>query len=71
MEPKNISKHCINYGRDNHNVETCRVKKKEPIVTTTKAIIHNQKLQKTASCACHICDMDGHKIIDYPKIVKM
>jgi hypothetical protein len=45
--------------------------KKEPIVTTTKATTHNYKLQKTASCACHICGMNGHKMIDYPKFVKM
>jgi hypothetical protein len=62
MERRTTSKHCINYGRD---------EKKEPIVTTTKVITQNQKLQKTTSCACHICGMNGHKMIDCPKFVKM
>jgi hypothetical protein len=31
MEPRNISKHCINYGRDNHNIETCKVKKRSQL----------------------------------------
>jgi hypothetical protein len=38
METRKIGKHCINYGRDNHNVEMCKVQKKEePVVATTKA----------------------------------
>ncbi len=46
--------------------------KKEPIVTTTtKVTTQTQKLQKIASCACHICGMNGHKMIDCPKFVKM
>jgi hypothetical protein len=32
-----IDKHCTNYGMMNHNVETCRKKKKQTIVATIKA----------------------------------
>jgi hypothetical protein len=39
-----------NCGRDNHNINTSRGKKKEEsIVATTKATTHNQKVQKTIS----------------------
>jgi hypothetical protein len=38
VELGKTSKHCTNYGRDNHNVETCRIKKKEePIVVVIEA----------------------------------
>ncbi len=38
MEPKKNGKHCRNCGWNSHNVEICRVKKKEkPIIATTKA----------------------------------
>jgi hypothetical protein len=29
MKITKIGKHCTNYGRDNHNVKMCRIKKKE------------------------------------------
>ncbi len=36
MEIGDTNKHYTNYGRDNCNVEMCRLKEKEePIVTTT------------------------------------
>ncbi len=35
MEPRKTNKHCTNYRRNNHNVETCRLKKKEEATITT------------------------------------
>jgi len=36
MKTRKTSKHCTNYGWNKHNVEMCKVKKKEePIVITT------------------------------------
>jgi hypothetical protein len=55
----------------NHNVGTCRKKKEQTIVATTKAIQPSQKPQKTSSYACHIYGLNGHKMIDCPKFVKM
>jgi hypothetical protein len=38
METRKIGKHNTNYGQNNHNVKTYRVKKKdEPIVTSIEA----------------------------------
>ncbi len=64
-KPGKINKHCINCGRDNHNVEMCRVEKKgEPIVITTKATNQPHKGQKNNSYACHIHGLNGHKMMD-------
>jgi hypothetical protein len=39
MEPWKIDKNYTNYGWNNHNVETCKIKKKEePIVSTINVI---------------------------------
>ncbi len=65
------NKHCINCGMKNHNVETCRKKKEQTTVATTKATQPSQKTQKTSSYACHICGLNGHKMTDCPKFVKM
>jgi hypothetical protein len=40
-------------------------------VATTKATKPSQKIEKTSLYACHICDSNGHKVIDCPKFVKM
>jgi hypothetical protein len=55
----------------NHNVETYKNKKEQTMVVTTKATQPNQKPKKKFSCACHICGLNGHKIIDCPKFVEM
>jgi hypothetical protein len=52
----------------NHNVETCRVKRKEDDVPTISEVITQQiKVQKPLGYSCHICGDTGHKIIDRPK----
>jgi hypothetical protein len=51
-------------------METCRKKKEQTMVATTKATQPNQKTQKTSSYACHICGLNGHKMIDCPKFVE-
>jgi hypothetical protein len=45
--------------------------KKEPFVATTWATYQTQKGQKNSSYACHICGLNGHKMADCPKFVKM
>ncbi len=37
----------------------------------TKATQHSTKPHKTSSYACHICGLNGHKMIDYPKFIKL
>jgi hypothetical protein len=55
----------------NHNVETCKKKKKQTMVVTIEATQPNQKPHKTSSYACHICGLNGHKMIDCPKFAEM
>jgi hypothetical protein len=40
-------------------------------MATTEATQPNQKPQMTSSYACHICGLNGHKMIDCPKFVEM
>jgi hypothetical protein len=40
-------------------------------MATTEVAQPNQKTQKTSSYACHICDLNGHKMIDCLKFAKM
>ncbi len=53
-------------------METCRVKKEEEpiIVVATKATNQLQKGQKNNSYVCHICGLNGHKMINCPKFVE-
>ncbi len=52
-------------------METCKKKKEETIVVATKVAQPNQKPQKTFSYACHIFDLNGHKMTNCPKFTKM
>jgi hypothetical protein len=52
--------YCTNCHKTNHNVETCRIKRKEefiPIVSKVTIMRYS----------CHIYGESRHKIIDYPK----
>jgi hypothetical protein len=40
-------------------------------VAATEATQSNQKPQKTSLYACHICALNGHKMIDFPKFIEM
>jgi hypothetical protein len=52
----------------NHNVETCRIKRKEnPIPAISEVTTQHIKVQKPMRYFCHICGDIGHKIIDCPK----
>ncbi len=66
-----IDKYYTNCGMNNHNVETCRNKKEQATLVATEATQQSQKPQKTSSYACHIYDLNGHKMIDYPKFIEM
>jgi len=61
------NKYYTNYGMKNHNVETCRKKKKQTMMVSTKATQPSQKTKKTFSYACHICGLNGHKMTNCPK----
>jgi hypothetical protein len=39
-------------------------------MAVTKATQHSQKPHKIFSYACHICGLNGHKMIDCPKFIK-
>jgi hypothetical protein len=57
-----------NYHRTNHNVETCRLKRKEDFIPTVSKVTTQQiRLQKLMKYSCHICGDTGHKIIDCRK----
>ncbi len=72
MEPIKTWKHCTNYGWNNHNVETCIIKKEEEsTIATTKVINQLQKGQKNNSYACHIYGLNGHKMMDCPMFVEI
>ncbi len=60
-----------NCGMTNYKVETCIKKKEQTTVATTKVAQPSQKPQKTSSYACHIYGLNGHKMIDCSKFVKM
>ncbi len=59
-----------NYGMTNHNVKTCR-KKEQTIMVAKEIAQQNQKPQKTSSYACHICGLNGDKMIKCLKFIKM
>jgi hypothetical protein len=59
-KPWKIDKHYTNYGWKNHNVEMCKVKKKEePIVATIKVTNQHHKGYKNNLYVCHICGLNG------------
>jgi hypothetical protein len=60
--------YCTNCHRTHHNVETCKVKRKEDFVhVVSKVIIQQIKVQKPMKYSCHICGDTRHKIVDSPK----
>jgi hypothetical protein len=55
METRKVSKYHTNYDCNNHNANTCGVKKKEePILVTIKTTTQNQKAHNTGSYAYHV-----------------
>jgi hypothetical protein len=55
----------------NHNVETCRNKKRIDHGGNHKGGKTKSKSTKTSSYACHIYGLNGHKMTDCPKFAKM
>jgi hypothetical protein len=68
---RKIDKHCTNCGMTNDNVETCKKKKEQSIMATTKATQPNQKTKKKSSYACHIYGLNGHTMTYSPKFAKI
>ncbi len=57
-----------NCHKTNHNVETCKIKRKEDLVrAVSKIIIQQIKVQRHVKYYCHICGDTRHKIIDCHK----
>jgi hypothetical protein len=54
--------YCTNYHHTNHDVETCKNKKEEPTIATTKAIAQVGKPLRPWNYPCHICGIMGHKL---------
>jgi hypothetical protein len=52
-------------------VETCKKKKEQTMVVIIKATQPNQKPQKASSYACHICGLNGHKMMNCLKFANM
>jgi hypothetical protein len=51
-----------------HNVETCKVKRKENhVLIIYKVTIQHIKVQRLEKYSCHIYGDIGHKIINCPK----
>jgi hypothetical protein len=59
---KKNDKYYTNCGMNNHNVETCKKKKKETTLTTRESTQLSQKPRETSSYACYICGLNGHKM---------
>jgi len=54
-----------NHHKTNHNVETCKVKRKEdPIHVVSKLTTQLIKIQRHVRYSYYICGDIGHKIID-------
>jgi len=57
-----------NCHRKNHNVETCKVKRKENFIPTIfEVTTQHIQIQRPMRYSCHICGDIRHKIIDCPK----
>ncbi len=62
----------INCYYTNHNVETCRSKKKdEPTIAITKTTFQVGKSPGQLNYPCHICGIVGHKLMNYPRFGEM
>jgi hypothetical protein len=64
--------YCTNYHHTNHNVKTCRSKKKEePTITPIEANAQASKPPKPLNYSCHICGIMGQKLTNYPRFGEM
>ncbi len=64
--------YCTNYRHTNHNVETCRNKKREePTIAITETTIQVGKALIPLNYPCHICGIMGHKVRNYLKFNEM
>ncbi len=65
MELGKTSKHCTNYGQDNHNVEMYKVKKKEEPFIITELLINLIRVKRIIRIPT-TSGQNGHKMIDHP-----
>jgi hypothetical protein len=64
--------YCTNCHCTNHNVETCKSKKKEEsIVVATKAIVQASKPPRPLNYPCHIYGIAGHKLMNCSRFGKI
>ncbi len=76
LKPQIVTKKTIMYytncHRTNHNVETCRVKRKEEYVLVVYEVTTQQiQVQRAMKFFCHICGDTRHKIINCLKFNDM
>ncbi len=65
------SMYYTNCHHTNHNIETCKSKKEEPIVDVTKVTIQVSKPPRLINYPCHICGIVGHKLTNCPRFNEM
>jgi hypothetical protein len=64
--------YCTSYHMTNHNVETCRIKRKEDLVPIVfEVTTQHIKVQTFVRYSCHICGNTKHKFIESPKYINM
>ncbi len=64
--------HCTSYHMTNHNVETCRIKRKEDLVLIVfEVTTQHIKIQTFVRYSCHICGDTKHKFIESLKYINM
>ncbi len=63
--------YCINCHHTNHNIETCRSKKEEPIVAAIEATTKVSKPPRLLNYPCHIYGIVGHKLTNCPRFNEM
>jgi len=57
--------YCTNYHKTNHNVETCKVKRKENhVLAIYEVTTQHIKVQRHVRYSYHICGDTRYKIID-------
>jgi hypothetical protein len=72
MVIKKTRMYCTNCRKTNHDVETCRVKRKEDFVLVVfEVTIQQIKVKRPMRYSYQICGETGHKIIDCTKYVDM
>lgn len=52
-------------------MEMCKKNKDEPIIIVVEINTQASKFPRTLNYLCHICEIVGYKLTNYPKFAKM